>query len=154
MSTGKSTKKILNVEKEKRRIISKLLSVDMMLRGSYVHIHTKCGKDNCWCSKAKKGHPHSRITWSERGRTITRRVPRKHKDWIQEMLQNYRQFRSLRRRLVDLETETKKLLDVLENELVKKTRGSKIFSGTNTQNRRKTSRLASKKDNLKKTVFT
>jgi len=151
MSIAKYRNKLLNVEKQKSRIISELLGVEMMLRGSFVRIHTKCGKDNCWC-KDKKGHPHTRITWSEKGRTITRKVPRQHEDWIQEMIHNYHRFRSLHRKLIDLETETKQLLDDLENVLIDTTRRGKDSLATNKQNRSKTSALASKKHNRRKTA--
>jgi len=135
MSSAKTRKKLLSIEKRRGLILSKLFEVGRMLRGSYALVYTKCGKDNCWC-KDEKGHPHPRITWSEKGRAMTRKVPREHIAWIRKVTDNYRKFRSLRRKLVGLEYETKKLLDILENDMIEKTRKGKSFLEINLQNRR------------------
>lgn len=145
----KAQKRILTGETEKKCIITKLLQINMMLRGSYALVYTKCGKENCRCNK-NKGHPHSRITWSEKGQAVTRKVPPEYIPWVQEATYNYRQFRSLRRKLFSLQGETKNLLDVLENELIEKTRSGRIFLMIKPQNRRKTSRSVPKKRNRKK----
>ena len=151
MSSKKYRKKLLRAEEQRRLIVSKLLDVDMMLRGSYALIYTKCGKDNCRC-KDKAGHPHSRITWSEQGQGVTRKVPREYIDWIQEATNNYRQFRSLRKNLVSLEAETKRLLDAHEKELIERTRSGKSFLEIDTQNRKGKTPLVPKKRNRKKTT--
>lgn len=138
MSTVTFRKKLISLEKHKQRIISELLSIKIMLQGSLVHIHTKCGKDNCWC-KDSKGHPHTRVTWHEKERTITRKAPKQHLDWIKGMINNYHRFRSLRKKLISLEIKTKKILDCLEIELIHKARRSEVFSPANRQDRNKTS---------------
>ncbi len=121
----------------------------MMLRGSYALVYTKCGKDNCWC-KQNMGHSHSRITWSEKAQAVTRKVPSEYIPWVREATDNYRQFRSLRRKSVSLHNETKNLLDTLENELIEKTRLGKNFLMINSQIRRKTSLSSSKQRDQKK----
>jgi len=146
--SNKNRKKLLISEKQRKLILSKLLDVDTMLRGSYAPIYTKCGKANCWC-KNQKGHSHSRITWSEKGQPVTRKVPHEYIAWIREVTKNYRQFRSLRRKLVSLEAESKKLLDILENELIERTGRGKSFLEIN---RRNNSQFVSKKKNRKKTT--
>ena len=151
VSSKKYRKKLLRTEDERSLIISKLMDVDVMLRGSYALIYTKCGKDNCRC-KDKAGHPHSRITWSEQGQGVTRKVPREYIDWIKEVTNNYRQFRLLRKKLVSLEAETKRLLDAYEKELIKSTRSGKCFLEIDTQNRKEKSPLVPKKKNRKKTT--
>ena len=105
---------LLRREQERSRILSELVSVKRMLNGSYAMIYTKCGKENCRC-KNEKGHPHSRITWSQKGTGFTRKVPLDQIAWVQKVTQNYRNFRSLRRQLNSLELDSKKLLDKIEN---------------------------------------
>ena len=142
-------KKLLRVERERSRILSELLSVKSMLKGSYALIYTKCGKDNCWC-KNEKGHPHSRITWSQKGKGFTRRVPLDQIAWVQEVTKNYRNFRSLRRKLNSLALDSKKLLDKIENDLTENTRKSKNFLEIKSQNRKKNPPAVPKKKSFRK----
>ncbi len=120
-------KMIINAEKKRQNIMSKLLDASRLLRGSYALVHTKCGRDNCWCKGAKSGHPHSRITWSEEGQGVTRKVPSEDQAWIQEVTGNYKDFRRLRREMTELEKQIKTSLDGFENDLVKKTRKGKSY---------------------------
>ena len=146
-------KNLLRAERERSRLLSELLDVRIMLRGSYALVYTKCGKDTCRC-KQGKGHPHPRISWSEKGKGITRKVPRDQIAWVREVTENYREFRSLRRSLISLEAESKKLLDDLENALIERTRKGMSFLGTNERNRKKISRLLPKKTKQAKVTDT
>jgi len=148
--TQTTRKKLRRAERERARILSELLGVSSMLRGSYARVYTKCGKDNCWC-KDGKGHPHSRITWSQRGQGFTRKVPPEEVAWVREVTENYRNFRSLRRRLLRLQADGKELLDKIENDLVKNTRKGKRFLRTDPPNRRKNSRGAAKTEDSRGT---
>ena len=146
----RTRKDLQRAEQERSRILSELLRVESMLRGSYALIYTKCGKDNCWC-KDGKGHPHSRITWCQKGQGITRKVPPDQIAWVREVTENYRNFRSLRRRLLRLQADSKKFLDQIEKDLIENTRKGKSFLETKPQNRKETSRKVPKKGNSRKT---
>ena len=145
----KIEKKIVGLESQRKRIISELLNVPIMLRGSYALVYTKCGKDNCWC-KHEGGHPHHRITWREKGQGVTRKIPQDYLAWVQEVTKSYRQFRSLRRKLVTLEATTKKSLDAYEHDLIQSTRTAKNFLAVKPQNRNKNSVAVPKKKNRSK----
>ncbi len=136
-------KDLLKVEKERSRILAELLSVRSMLRGSYAVVLTKCGKDTCRC-KEGKGHPHARITWTEKGKGTTRKVPSDQIPWVQDVTENYQHFRSLRRKLVRLEAKSKKLFDDVENDLIQRTREGIDFLGTIPRNRNKKEQLVPK----------
>lgn len=146
MSSANSKKNILRLENQRRRILSQLLEVRKLLRGSYATVYTKCGKANCWCREGK-GHPHPRITWSEKGRPMTRKVPHDHIEWIGEVTNSYRQFRSQRREMIKLETEIKTMLDVLENDMIEETRKNKDFLEIIPTNRKGGAQLVPKKRN-------
>ena len=146
----RTRKDLQRAEQERSRILSELLRVESMLRGSYALIYTKCGKDNCWC-KDGKGHPHSRITWCQKGQGVTRKVPPDQIAWVREVTENYRNFRSLRRRLLRLQADSKKFLDQIEKDLIENTRKGKSFLETKPQNRKETSRKVPKKGNSRKT---
>jgi hypothetical protein len=145
-----SQNKIKNAEKNRQSIISALLDVSSMLRGSYALVHTKCGRGNCWCNQEKEGHPHSRITWSEQGQGVTRKVPSEDIDWIQEVTSNYKDFRRLRRELLHLEDQIRRLLDAYESEVVRKTRKGRAYLQVKPKNCRKGVRRTAKKKKRKK----
>lgn len=123
-----STKKAIKILEKKRQVLlTSLLGVSRILRGSYVTVSTKCGRDNCWCNREKGGHAHSRISWSEKGQTFTRKVPKEDVVWIREVTKNYKEVRRMRRKLVELEIQSKRLLDALEVEWIEKTRKGKSY---------------------------
>ena len=70
---------------------------------------------------------------------------------MREVTENYRNFRSLRRRLLRLQADGKELLDKIENDLVKNTRKGKRFLRTDPPNRRKNSRGAAKTEDSRGT---
>lgn len=88
-----------------------------MLRGSFSHVHTRCGKASCWCAHSEQGHPHSRITWSENGRLNTRKVPAEQTERIVELTANHRRFRSRQRQLAAVDTRIRTLLNEYETAL-------------------------------------
>lgn len=144
MSRASTRKKIQRLEHHRARVVSELLKVRVMLRGSFTVVHTKCGKPNCWCMDQKKGHPHARLTWSEQGRPVTRKVPRDNISWIRDVTDAYRRFRLLRRQLNRLEVEIKQLLDEIEKTVTKETRKGKDFLTVTAAKRKPSGRLAPK----------
>ena len=114
-------KNIRDFEKQRQQTLSELLDLDHLVRGSLATVYTKCGKDNCRCKKGK-GHPHARISWSERGQGYTRKVPKDEIVWCQKKIENYRRFRSLKSKLKNLEANTKNLINDLEDIFVDATR--------------------------------
>jgi len=137
---------LLTVEERRSGILSELLSIRTMLRGSYALVYTKCGKDNCWC-KEGKGHGHARLSWSEKGRGMTRKVPHDQIAWVQEVTDRYRHFRSLRRKLTELAAETEHRLEAHQEALIERTRSHKLFLISKGQNRRKNSPEVPKNEN-------
>ena len=141
---------LLALEKRKAQVMSDLRSIRAMLRGSYALVYTKCGKDNCWC-KEGKGHGHARLSWTEKGRGMTRKVPPDQIAWVQEVTARYRHFRALRKELTDLSAQTEELLDAHQEQLIEKTRSHKLFLASEGQNRRKNSPGVPKKGKGKNT---
>lgn len=100
--------------------------MEKMVRGSFCLIHVKCGKKSCRCRNGK-GHPHSRMSWHEKGKSFSRAVPKVDREWIEEMTKRFREFRKIRREVVKLEKEIKNLLDQFEDEVVNKSRKGKAY---------------------------
>jgi len=121
-----SITKIKLLEKKRMKILSNLLESGVMVKGSYCCVYTKCGKKNCCCKKGK-GHRHSRITWSENGKVVTRKVPIDEVEWIKEMTMIYRLFRKMRKDMSVIDTEIKMLLNELEHKLTTKAKHKKAY---------------------------
>ena len=127
MSSASLRKELLKLLSDYQCLLEDLLRGRPHLRGSFHQVYTRCGKDNCWCAKADKGHPHVRLTWSEAGNFVTRKVPAAQKDQVAELTDNYRQFRQLRRQLTDLVSKIEECLDCYEKALTEEVRKPLAF---------------------------
>jgi hypothetical protein len=124
-----STKNIQSLEKKRKSYLNELLHISSMIRGSYKESYCRCGKPTCWCSidKKSKGHPSHRISWTKNSKSKTKSIPKEDVEWIKEMTENYRKYRTIRTKLRDLNNELKVLLDNLEEEVIKKTEKLKYY---------------------------
>jgi hypothetical protein len=119
MSSAYSLKDtLLDLMEDRQGLLKELLRQRRILRGSFHEVHTRCGKPNCWCASAPKGHVHARLTWSEAGTFITRKVPASEREQIVELTDNYRQFREQRRQIVALDIAIQNYLDQYETTLI------------------------------------
>ena len=116
--------KILFGVNEYEQRLEKLLEMGPMLRGSVGRVFTRCGKPTCWCAKSPQGHPHTRMTWSQEGQMVTRKVPAEAIPPILELTHQYRRFRSDRRTLLALQVKLQDLLDRYEEGLTSQARRS------------------------------
>ena len=120
---------IKNLEKHRLVLIRELLDIRRMVRGTYSETFCRCGKSNCWCATAPKGHPCHRITWTKNARPGTKTIPAEDIAWIKEMTANYRNLRELRTELRHLEQTFNSLLNDLEEEIISRTRKLKKHLG-------------------------
>jgi len=119
-----STKNMLKtLKKQWVQTIEDILGISLMVRGSYATVYCRCGKLNCWCAKKEeKGHPLNRITWSKDGKPGIKTIPTEDVEWIKNMTENYRKFRTSRANLRKQQQELKSLLDKLEEEIISRTK--------------------------------
>jgi hypothetical protein len=126
MST-KILEKIKKKEEKRQALLSQLLKEKKMVRGSFCQIFVKCGKSPCWCIN-EKGHPHKRMSWHYKGKSYSRAVPKEDHQWIEEMTNNFREHRKMRKEIAKLENEIQKNLDQLEEyEIRKSIKGKKYL---------------------------
>jgi hypothetical protein len=133
MSSASLKKDLLNLLSDYEHLLRELLRGRPHLRGSFHQVYTRCGKANCWCAQADKGHPHVRLTWSEAGNFVTRKVPAAQKDQVAKLTDNYRQFREQRRKLTALEAQIEECLDQYEKVLTEEVRRPLAFLTSSTQ---------------------
>ena len=120
-------KEIKELEEKRSQALDNILSIKLMVPGSYNEVYCRCGKKNCWCSSGK-GHPFRRITFSEEGKPKTKSIGEENVGWIKKVTQNYRQFREGQKRLREYEKCLAKLLDRYLKEIIVKTRKKKEYN--------------------------
>ena len=104
------------------RLLRQILRREQMLRGSFHQVYTRCGKTNCWCAKAKKGHPHTRLTWTEEGVMMTRKVGTAERKAVLKLTEAYKRFGEQRRELIALHQQIQDRLDDYEKAIVRQSR--------------------------------
>ncbi len=122
MSSLSLKKKLHTLLSSHTRLVKQLLHYPRLLRGSFHQVYTRCGKSTCWCAQARQGHAHARLTWSEEGTMITRKVPVGEKKTVVRLTAQYRQFREQRDQLSALEAQIRDHLDQYEKALIRETR--------------------------------
>lgn len=118
--------KIQKADNERQKLLMKLFENKKMVRGTFCQIYVKCGKANCWCVNGK-GHSHKRMSWHERGKSFSRAVPREDYEWIEQMTNHFREYRNTRKKIIKMETTIGELLDLYEEDILKKTRKGKSY---------------------------
>jgi hypothetical protein len=122
MSSPVSKQKLLALLSRHGRLLRQILRHQPILRGSFHQVYTRCGKSNCWCAQSKKGHPHARLTWSEEGTMITRKVGASEQKAVTKLTDRYKRFSEQRRQLTALEVQIQERLDGYEKALITETR--------------------------------
>lgn len=80
------------VERQERSRLARLVHRELFLRGSLVDSTFKCGKDNCWCTKAKKGHPACYLSIRIGSKRKMIYVPKDKEKHIRECVENHKQI--------------------------------------------------------------
>jgi len=122
MSSSFLTKKLRTLASGYSRLLRQILRHEQMLRGSFHQVYTRCGKPNCWCAKAKKGHPHTRLTWTEEGIMMTRKVGSAERKSVLKLTEAYKRFGEQRRQLTALHQQIQNRFDDYEKAVVRQSR--------------------------------
>jgi hypothetical protein len=122
MSSTLSRKQLRTLASDYGRLLRQILRHEQMLRGSFHQVYTRCGKENCWCAKAKKGHQHTRLTWTEEGVMVTRKVGASEQKAVIKLTDAYKRFGEQRRELTALHEQIQNRLDDYEKAVVRQSR--------------------------------
>jgi len=120
-------KQIKALEKKRASTLDKMLSANLMAPGSYRKVYCRCGRINCWCYSGK-GHPYSRITFSEDGRSRTKAIHDSNIEWIKKVIKNYRDFKDEIKKIKEYDASLLKLLDQYLKEIIEQTRKEKEYN--------------------------
>jgi hypothetical protein len=109
---------ILDINNQLNRICSiveNMLALSGMMRGSFGAIYQRCGKSTCWCAKTKgKGHLCMRLMWTDEHGVKTRSVRQEDIQTVKEAIEQYHEFKDIRRKLRIEEKKLEKLLGEFE----------------------------------------
>jgi hypothetical protein len=122
-----SSEKIKDFVKKQAILVSNLLKIERMLKGSYVITNTTCGKSNCRCIVKGDLHKHARLVWRENKSAYVRAVPDSDAQWIKQMTQNYRDFKKIQRELLDEQNKLNAVVEKLRDEIIRHTKRGKSY---------------------------
>ena len=96
---------IAALERQHAHLRSQFTSIGEMRSGSLTERFRPCGKAGCHCAKpGDPGHgPVLSLTRKQAGKTVTRIIPAQAGPETQARLAEYRRFRQLSKRFIDLD---------------------------------------------------
>jgi len=106
---------LLGLLEDYGRLLSQVLALRELLKGSVYELRTRCGKPSCHCA-SRQGPLHSTtvLSWSEAGRTRLRSVAPQDRARWRRLTEDYRCFRQGRARLVKIHRQVLRAVDRLE----------------------------------------
>jgi hypothetical protein len=105
------------------RITDEIIELKGMLRASLTTTYCRCGKPTCWCADSRqKGHPSTRLMWSEQSGPKTRAVTGENVNLVAGAVEQYRKYRRLVKKLQAEEVLLDSLLVIFERETTTATR--------------------------------
>lgn len=76
-------------ERQERSRLAQLVHRESFLQGSLVDSKIKCGKSNCWCSGAKKGHSACYLSIRVGNKRKMIYVPKEYEKKVRGWIKNY-----------------------------------------------------------------
>lgn len=85
-----------NYLKDEERVLrsraAKMVHRKLFLQGSLVESTFKCGKDNCWCAKADKGHAACYLSIRSDSKRKMVYIPKSKQKQVSEWVKNYKEI--------------------------------------------------------------
>lgn len=98
-------KKRTKLEGKRKKLIKELIRFDPWISGSAVEIKRICGSKGCICRRGGPKHPAMFLTWKEDRKTRCLYVPRRLESEVKTWTNNYRQIRTLMRRITQIQRD-------------------------------------------------
>lgn len=105
---------------EYARLKARLREVGFICEGSLVERWMPCGKPNCACAtnRARRHGPYFQLSWKERGKTISRRLPPEHAALYRQWVANRQRLQAIIQQMQQVSQKARGHL--LHSEKVKK----------------------------------
>lgn len=118
MDMSKIRQKVYQLDKERSKLLSKVLRPGKMVRGSLYQMWRGCGNPNCKCARGEKHvswYLSQQIEWKTKLTYIGRIVPA----WIEELVHRYQHHQKVLAQIRKIDTEISKSLNELRDTMVK-----------------------------------
>ena len=105
---------------EYAQLKARLREVGFICEGSLVERWMQCGKPNCACAsdRASQHGPYFQLSWKEKGKTVSRRLPPEHAALYHQWVANRQRLESLIQKMQQVSRKAHRHL--LQAEKIKK----------------------------------
>lgn len=79
-------------ERDARSELARIVHREPFLQGSMVKRAAKCGKNNCWCAKANRGHVSCYLSIRIGSKRRMVYIPQSYEGQVREWVMTYRQI--------------------------------------------------------------
>ena len=115
MQPSKLRRKIEKLDKERGRLLQKLIRPEEMVAGSIYQVHKRCGNPNCRCARGRKHGPFTCLSVSDSGRRRVIFVRRQDEIWVKVQATKYREYQKMMARVRKLNDAIFELLKQLRD---------------------------------------
>ena len=102
MATAKTTdrrrrEQLRQCRTQYARLKARLREIGFICQGSLVERWMQCGKPNCACARdpASQHGPYFQLSWKEKGKTVSRRLPAQHAALYRQWIANRQRLQSI-----------------------------------------------------------
>jgi len=97
MTEQRQGERLRRCRTEYARLKARLREVGFIYEGSLVERWVRCGKPNCACAsdRASRHGPYFQLSWKEKGKTVSRRLPPEHAALYRQWVANRQRLRSM-----------------------------------------------------------
>ena len=115
MQPSKLRRKIEKLDKDRRRLLQKLIRPEEMVAGSIYQVYKRCGNPNCRCARERKHGPFTCLSVTDSGRRRLIFVRRQDEAWVKVQATKYREYQKMMARVRKMNDEIFELLKQLRD---------------------------------------
>src|SRR5207244_10193501 len=89
--------RLRHYRREYARLKTRLREIGFICEGTLVERWMQCGKPNCACAtdRASQHGPYYQLSWKEKGKTVSRRLPAEHATLYRQWIANRQRLQSI-----------------------------------------------------------
>ncbi|PYT79158.1 MAG: hypothetical protein DMG41_38960 [Acidobacteria bacterium] len=89
--------RLRHYRREYVRLKTRLREIGFICEGTLVERWMQCGKPNCACAtdRASRHGPYYQLSWKEKGKTVSRRLPAEHATLYRQWIANRQRLQSI-----------------------------------------------------------
>ncbi len=120
MDLSKLRQRVYQLDKERNKLLSKILRSGKMVRGSLYQMRRGCGNPNCKCARGEK-HVSWYLSQQIEGKTKLTYIGRIVPAWFEDLVHRYQHHQKILVRIHKIDTEISNSLNELRDAIVQTT---------------------------------